>query len=68
MNEHERADFWIDAKRILSPDEFRILRMLADGYTCEDIAELSTFCRRTAYNKKGKICEKLQIMLHKTPN
>ena len=67
MDQEERMDFWLDAKRILNPDEFRILRMLADGYTCEDIADLSTFSRRTAYNKKGKICEKLQEMLHKTP-
>ena len=66
MDNEERMDFWIDAERSLTADEFRILRMLADGYTCEDVAGMSTFSRRTAYRRKLCVVKKVAEMWHKT--
>ncbi len=59
-------DFWIDAERNLTAEEFRILRLLADGYSCGEVAEMSTFGRRSTYRKKIKICEKVAGIWHKT--
>ena len=66
MNDQDRIDFWIDAERGLTTDEFRLLRLLADGYTCRDIAQMSTYGRQTVYNRYEKIYIKLQQKLDKT--
>ena len=59
-------DFWIDAERSLTADEFRILRMLADGYTERDIAEMSTFSKGGIYRKKLCVIKKVAEMWGKS--
>ena len=55
-------DFWIDAERNLTTEEFRILRLLADGYSERDIAEMSTF------SKGGIMLNRLTIFLYNQKN
>ena len=66
MDDQDRIDFWIDAERVLKPDEYRILRLIADGYSCEEVAQMSTFSRRTCYRKHKDVYTKLQQMCYKT--
>ena len=59
-------DFWIDAERNLTTEEFRILRLLADGYSERDIAEMSTFSKGGIYRKKVCMLKKVAELWGKT--
>ena len=59
-------DFWIDAERSLTAEEFRVLRLLAAGYTEREIRVMSTFSKGGIYRKKVCIIKKVAEMWGKT--